>query len=201
MQKVPSLLVEGQLAVGAATSTGHHRDVVVLAEPGLLHESRDLRLDVGDTYAWSLSVDLVQLFELERLDDTGPAYVRLTVVQNEVVGEAVALLSAEEARAFARMLTTMARDLDDADRLRGSVVRRPRTRTVLLPVPAPACLAFDAKRGWHLLTAPPDWWLEEQEALLLEDEEGCATAIGERQSCSAPAWLGRRALWRSPSLP
>ncbi len=89
------------------------------AEEGYEQESRDLRLDIGDTYAWSLSVDLVQLFELERLDDIGPPRVRLTVVQNEVVGEAVALLSAEEARAFARMLTTMARDLDDADRLRG----------------------------------------------------------------------------------
>ncbi len=31
----------------------------------LLHESRDLRLDVGETYAWSLRVDLVQMFELE----------------------------------------------------------------------------------------------------------------------------------------
>ncbi len=90
------------------------------AEPELEHESRDLRLDVGDTYAWSLSVDLVQLFELERLDDTGPAYVRLTVVQNEVVGEAVALLSAEEARAFARMLTRMAGDLELAERLHGT---------------------------------------------------------------------------------
>ncbi len=86
MQKVPSLLVEGQLALRAATSTGHHRDVVVLAEPGLLHESRDLRLDVGETYAWSLNAELVQMFELEHLDDTGPARVRLTVVQNEVHG-------------------------------------------------------------------------------------------------------------------
>ncbi len=90
------------------------------AEPELLHESRDLRLDVGETYAWSLSAGLVQLFELERLDDTGPPRVRLTVVQNEVLGEAQAFLSAEEARAFARMLTTMARNLDDADRLRGA---------------------------------------------------------------------------------
>ncbi len=40
--------------------------------------------------------------------------MRLTVVQNEAFGEAQAFLSAEEARAFARMLTAMARDLDSA---------------------------------------------------------------------------------------
>ncbi len=43
--------------------------------------------------------------------------MRLTVVHNETYGEAVALLSADEARAFARMLTHMARDLELADRL------------------------------------------------------------------------------------
>ncbi len=57
-------------------------------------------------------------------------------------------------------------------------MRRTRTRTVLVPVPAQVCLAFDAARGWHLLPSPPQWWLEEQEGLLHEAErlEGGAPA-------------------------
>jgi hypothetical protein len=38
------------------------------------------------------------------------------------------------------------------------------SRTVRVPVlvPTKAALVFDAEHGWHLLEAPPAWWIEQQ---------------------------------------
>ena len=37
-------------------------------------------------------------------------------------------------------------------------------------VPVDYALAFTADRGWHIVVAPPAWWVEEQGAVLIEDE-------------------------------
>lgn len=85
-------------------------------EPGREHEGRDLRLDVGETYAWSLSLALVQMYEddvlAENMISLQPPRIRLSLVENESVGEAYAYVSATEARAFARMLDRQAGDLE-----------------------------------------------------------------------------------------
>ncbi len=47
-----------------------------------------------------------------------------------------------------------------------------RLRRMFVPVPAnAAALAFDGRRGWHLILPPPPLWLLEQEELLEADEE------------------------------
>jgi len=46
-------------------------------------------------------------------------------------------------------------------------------------VPVEQALAFAAERGWHVLQAPPAWWIEEQDAgfdeALSEDDSWCLT--------------------------
>ncbi len=69
----------------------------------------------------------------------------------------------------------MARDLDRANELAeaqggASWGARAPGRS-WSPCRRQACLAFDAERGWHLLTAPPDWWLDERDQMLADDEQ------------------------------
>lgn len=39
-----------------------------------------------------------------------------------------------------------------------------------MAVPVDLALAFVPGRGWHFEQAPPAWWLDEQEQLLLADD-------------------------------
>ncbi len=39
-----------------------------------------------------------------------------------------------------------------------------RGRRQALLIPCEAALAYDREHGWHLLAAPPQWWLEEMDA-------------------------------------
>lgn len=47
---------------------------------------------------------------------------------------------------------------------------RPRDARVLA-VPVEQALSFTAARGWEVLSAPPAWWLDEQELLIERDVE------------------------------
>lgn len=40
---------------------------------------------------------------------------------------------------------------------------------VTVVVPVETALAYTAERGWHVLAAPPAWWVVEQERLLATD--------------------------------
>lgn len=56
-------------------------------------------------------------------------------------------------------------------------------------VPVDYALAFTADRGWHVLTAPTPEWLEEQGALLLEDERAReARRVEAGRTAALAAW-------------
>jgi len=69
-------------------------------ELDLEHQSRDLRLDAGETFAWSISASLVQPYE----DEVSAARLRLDIEMHELEGSAQALLSAGEVRRLMEML-------------------------------------------------------------------------------------------------
>jgi hypothetical protein len=52
--------------------------------------------------------------------------------------------------------------------------RAPRVprRLTLVPMSGSVALAYTAARGWHLLSPPPPWWIEDQDVLVELDEEG-----------------------------
>lgn len=43
-------------------------------------------------------------------------------------------------------------------------------RRHVVAVPVDQALAYTAERGWHVLSAPPAGWLEEQDARVAADE-------------------------------
>lgn len=48
---------------------------------------------------------------------------------------------------------------------------RPGRQVRVVAVPVDCALAFDALRGWHVIAAPPRWWLAEREAEVAVDEQ------------------------------
>lgn len=44
------------------------------------------------------------------------------------------------------------------------MAKRRWSQTFIVMPPADTAVIFDREQGWHLLTAPPIWWLEERDA-------------------------------------
>ncbi|HEU0103223.1 MAG TPA: hypothetical protein VFR07_12975 [Mycobacteriales bacterium] len=105
---------EGEAASRCLTPDGKSVYRLGQGERDQVHLGRAVRLDAGETYAWSLSVGPSQWFDVDFPHERSALRGRLVIRQNEAAGaeDAEAFLSADELRAFARMLECVAGQVD-----------------------------------------------------------------------------------------